>query len=228
MNAIAPYKPDDYGAPYGDHRVPTGKLPFAASSVEIIARTKLSPDEEVTRDYALRLPPRNVNSDEAPLTWILDPQTPDYFTWLDNPSPAREELCQHLSDLIARYEVIAARLLAYAAAAIPERRPLCLELFLSLERLAPAESFMQIHLSDDRDLFLASWVHDDRGLMCVSGLYSTESRIQTDKSPRAWHDALEQIQDHFHEEMLAFLREAKPALLEALEVTRPDGPLIRP
>jgi hypothetical protein len=196
--------------------------------VDIIARVKLSPDEEVARDYALRLPPRDQTSDEAPLTWILDPRVPDYFTWLDYPSALREELCRHLRDLIGSYEVIAARLLAYAAAVIPERRPLCLELFLSLERLSPPESFLQIHLTDDRDLFLTSWVNDDRGLMGESGLYSAESRIQTAKAPRAWHDALEQIQDYFHEEMLAFLREAKPALLEALEATRPDGPQLRP
>lgn len=228
MNTIAPYKPGDYGAPYGDHCVPTGKLPFSAGSVEIIARIKLSPDEEVTRDYALRLPPRDLTSDEEPLTWILDPRVPDYFTWLKEPSALREELCRHLLDLIGNYEVLASRVLAYAAATIPERRALCLELFLSLERLAPADSFIQMHLSDDRDLFLASWVNDDRGLIGESGLYSAESRAQTANAPQAWPLALEQIQEHFHAEALSFLREARPALLEILEKTRPDGPRIRP
>ena len=214
-----PYAPTDFGYPFG--AIETGER-FAFVSAEIYARAILAPDGDLSREYGLSLYGPNGSGiwSGSPLL-AFAPTDTDLLSGAAERSEVCEPLNAALRDLIMRYEILAARALAFTVETAPDQRPFCLLLAIDLRRSEPVSATVNLILGDDRDLYLYAWRDDsERGARTDFRWNWPEASPLTRAAEARWLEALTSLQDHFEAPLLDFAQTGR-AELEAV-LSRPD------
>jgi len=208
---------------------PTPKRARAVWRLEVRARSRLDASGRVLRSYALSLPkpPHGPDgwSPDVPYYRIETP-TQDYLAITTLSAAIREPITDALAQLIARYEILAARLLSLAHQELPTMGTLCAFLNLEFAPFASGRSSEQpnasIQFCDKGDVgVLLGWAARPQGHSSGRNPLCPDLNMYGPKLyPPGQYEALSVLESRFGADLEDFVYEARERLL-AVSAGRP-------